>query len=116
MCQPESAGGHELSVSPMDIAIKRGSLAMAGECLGHGIGQAGITQFGQTAVSESSESYVLRQIRRISNAACSLREKPSLVWLEYPSGLLIAVNDLVHADQRRSARDQSEQRLELGVE
>ena len=100
----------------MDIAIKRGSLAMAGECLRHRVRQAGIAKFGQTTVPEGSEGDVLRQVRRISNAACTLREKPSLVWLVNTRRLLTTVNDLMRADQRRPARDQSEQRLKLGVE
>jgi hypothetical protein len=81
MGQPQPAGGHELSVGPMDIAIKRGSLAMAGQCLRHRVGQAGIAKFRQTTVPEGGEGDVLRQVRRISNAACALREEPSLVWL-----------------------------------
>jgi hypothetical protein len=59
----------------MNVSIKGRLLAMAGECLSHRVGQTRITQFGQTAMPESRERDVLRQVRRISNAARTLREK-----------------------------------------
>ena len=72
MRQPKSADRYQLRVSPVNVAIKGRPLAMAGQCLGHRVGQASIAEFGQAAMAEGSKCDVLRQVGGIRNLPSSL--------------------------------------------